>query len=980
MSDTPHRYTAELAGRIEVAWQDRWAERGTFHAPNPAGPWADPEGVAAHPEGHLLVLDMFPYPSGAGLHVGHPLGYIATDVFARYNRMLGKNVLHCLGYDAFGLPAEQYAVQTGQHPRKTTEDNITIMARQLRRLGLGHDDRRAIQTIDPEYYRWTQWIFLQIFNAWYDADAVRPDGGLGRARPIAELEEEFRSGARPLPAEDGRGWDDLSDAERAGILDSHRLAYTSEAPVNWCPGLGTVLSNEEVTNDGRSERGNFPVFKRNLRQWMMRITAYSDRLADDLDRVDWPEKVKIMQRNWIGRSHGAAVSFPIAPAEDDPVAGPGEPGSGIEVFTTRPDTLFGATFMVLAPEHPLVDVLVPEGGWPEGTRDAWTGRAATPAEAVSAYRLAASRKSDVERQVEGKEKSGVFTGGWATNPVTGGRIPVFVADYVLMGYGTGAIMAVPAQDQRDWDFATAFELPIVRTVQPGADHDLDTAFTGDGPAVNSSNDEVSLDGLGVEQAKVRITAYLQERGLGESTVTYKLRDWLFSRQRYWGEPFPVVFDEEGVAHALPESMLPVELPEVPDYSPKTFDAEDASSEPEPPLSRVQEWVDVDLDLGDGRGTRRYRRETNTMPNWAGSCWYYLRYLDPANARALVDPENEAYWMGPRSEPVPGAPAGTRDPGGVDLYVGGVEHAVLHLLYARFWHKVLHDLGHLSSDEPFRTYFSQGYIQAPAFTDGRGQYVEAREVQEGVDAGGLPAFTWNGEPVSREFGKIGKSLKNMVSPDEMYAAFGADTFRLYEMGLGPLEQSTPWDTRAVVGPQRFLQRLWRNVVDEETGEVAVVDVPVDDATARVLHRTIDAVRTDYAGLGFNTAIARLTELNNALTKLEGGVPREAAEQLVLMAAPLAPHIAEELWLRLGHEESLAHADFPVADPALLVEETVTCVVQIKGKVRDRLEVPSDITEDALRELALARPRVQEATAGGIRTVIVRAPKLVNVVPL
>ncbi|HMM95706.1 leucine--tRNA ligase [Phycicoccus sp.] len=966
MSETPHRYTAELAGQIEVAWQDRWQERGTFHAPNPAGPWADPQAVADYENGHLLVLDMFPYPSGAGLHVGHPLGYIATDVYARYNRMLGKNVLHCLGYDAFGLPAEQYAVQTGQHPRKTTEDNIVIMARQLRRLGLGHDDRRSIRTMDPDYYRWTQWIFLRIFNSWYDPDAERPDGGRGRARPVEELVEEYRSGTRPLPNDDGRGWEDLSDVERAGILDAQRLAYTSEAPVNWCPGLGTVLSNEEVTNDGRSERGNFPVFKRNLRQWMMRITAYADRLADDLDRVEWPEKVRIMQRNWIGRSQGARVTFPVEGAVD---------GTGIEVFTTRPDTLFGATFMVLAPEHPLVDELVPSGGWPEGTDDAWTGGAATPAEAVDTYRRAASRKSDVERQTEGKDKTGVFTGGWATNPVTGTRIPVFVADYVLMGYGTGAIMAVPGQDERDWDFATAFHLPKIRTVQPDEGHDPATAFTGRGPAINSSNDELSLDGLDVPEAKERMTAWLQEKGIGEPTVTYKLRDWLFSRQRYWGEPFPVLFDEDGVAHAVPDSMLPVELPEVPDYSPKTYDPEDAGSEPEPPLSRVQEWVDVELDLGDGRGLRRFRRETNTMPNWAGSCWYYLRYLDPENADALVDPENESYWMGPRPEPVAGAAPGTRDPGGVDLYVGGVEHAVLHLLYARFWHKVLHDLGHLSSDEPFRTYFSQGYIQAAAYRDDRGQPVEAREVEEAPDGG----FTWQGRPVTREFGKIGKSLKNMVSPDEMYAAYGADTFRLYEMGLGPLEQSKPWDTRAVVGSQRFLQRLWRNVVDEESGEVVVVDAPLDDATTRVLHRTIDAVRTDYASLGFNTAIARLTELNNALTKLEGGVPRAAADALVLMVAPLAPHIAEELWMRLGHTESLAHEPFPVADPALLVDETVTCVVQVRGKVKDRLEVASDITEDALRELALASPKVQAALENGVRTVIVRAPKLVNVVP-
>ncbi len=970
MSETPHRYTADLAGRIEVAWQDRWEERGTFHAPNPAGPWADPQAVDTY-DGHLLVLDMFPYPSGAGLHVGHPLGYIATDVYARYNRMLGRNVLHCLGYDAFGLPAEQYAAQTGQHPRKTTEENIAIMARQLRRLGLGHDDRRAIRTIDPDYYRWTQWIFLQIFNAWYDHDAEREDGGRGRARHIDELVEQYRSGARPLPADDGRAWDDLSHAERADVVDSHRLVQSVEATVNWCPGLGTVLANEEVTNEGRSDRGNFPVFKRDLRQWVMRITEYADRLADDLDRVDWPEKVKVMQRNWIGRSKGANVVFPLAADPDVP---------GIEVFTTRPDTLFGATFMVLAPEHPLVDALVPDGPWPAGNLDAWTDGADTPAEAVASYRSAAAAKTDLERQTEGKEKTGVFTGGYAVNPVNGARIPVFVADYVLMGYGTGAIMAVPAQDQRDWDFATAHQLPIVRTVQPPEGHNESTAYTGEGPAVNSANDEVSLDGLGVAEAKERITAWLEARGSGRGSVTYKLRDWLFARQRYWGEPFPVLFDEDGVAYGVPESMLPVELPDVPDYSPKVYDPDDADSEPEPPLARDAAWAEVELDLGDGRGTRRFRRDTNVMPQWAGSCWYYLRYLDPANGEALADPANEAYWMGPRSEPVAVAPAGTRDPGGVDLYVGGVEHAVLHLLYARFWHKVLHDLGHLSSDEPFRTYFAQGYIQAPAYTDDRGQYVEASEVEEHPGEDGHPVFTHAGVPVSREFGKIGKSLRNMVSPDDMYAAYGADTFRLYEMGLGPLEQSKPWDTRAVVGSQRFLQRLWRNVVDEETGDLRVVDTALDDATTRILHRTIDAVRTDYAGLGFNTAIARITELNNALTKLDGGVPRAAAEPLVLMVAPLAPHLAEELWMRMGHEESLAHEPFPEADPSLLVDETVTCVVQIKGKVRDRIEVPSGISEDALRELALARPKVQAATGNGVRTVIVRAPGLVNVVPV
>ncbi|WKV16509.1 leucine--tRNA ligase [Janibacter limosus] len=967
MSETPYRYTAEMAGRIETGWQDRWEELGTFRAPNPAGPWAEPERVSQH-DGHMLVLDMFPYPSGAGLHVGHPLGYIATDVYARYHRMLGKNVLHCSGYDAFGLPAEQFAVQTGQHPRVTTEANMVTMKRQLRRLGLGHDDRRAFATIDPDYYRWTQWIFLQIFNAGYDEDAERPDGGRGRARPIDELIASFASGERPLPKGETRTRSELTGPERSAILDEYRLAYTSHAPVNWAPGPGTVPANEEVTSDGRSERGNYPVFKANLRQWMMRITSYADRLADDPDRVDWPDKVKAMQRNWIGRSEGAAVTFTAAGADGSE--------HGIEVFTTRPDTLFGATFMVLAPEHPLVDALVPQGAWPEGTKDVWTGGAATPAEAVAAYRDAAGRKSDVERQIETKDKTGVFTGGWATNPVNGERIPVFVADYVLMGYGTGAIMAVPRTTTRDFDYATAFELPIRHVIAP-RDGEIDESapFVGDGLATASSNDEVSLDGMDVTEAKAAITARLDERDLGRGTINYKLRDWLFSRQRYWGEPFPIVFDEEGVAHAVPESMLPIELPEVDDYSPRTFESDDASSEPEPPLGRATEWVEVELDLGDG--VKKYRRETNTMPNWAGSCWYYLRYLDPANSDALVDPANEAYWVGPRDEAVPGAPAGTRDPGGVDLYIGGVEHAVLHLLYARFWHKVLFDLGHVSSEEPFRKYFSQGYIRAHAYRDDLGQPVPAAEVEEHVDEQGSTSYLWQGQPVTREYGKIGKSLKNAVSPDEMYEQFGADTFRVYEMSLGPLEQSKPWETRAVVGSQRFLQRLWRNVVDEESGEVDVVDTALDTDTERLLHQTIAAVTRDYGSLGFNTAIARLIELNNALTKL-GDVPRAAVEPLVLMVAPIAPHLAEELWSRLGHPDSLSAEPFPVADPSKMVESSVTCVIQIKGKVRDRVEVPADISEADLEAPALDRDKIKAAIEGGVRKVIVRAPKLVNIV--
>jgi leucyl-tRNA synthetase len=939
----PHRYSSTLAAEIERRWQDRWEAEGTFEAPNPTGPLAGD----VHGRPKFFLMDMFPYPSGEGLHVGHPLGYIATDVLGRYHRMRGDNVLHALSYDAFGLPAEQYAVQTGQHPRVTTEANKANMRRQLRRLGLAHDPRRSFATTDPGYVRWTQWIFLQIFESWYDTEA---DHGRGRARPIAELVTAYESGRQPTP--DGRPWSDLDELERRRLIDSRRLAYVSEAPVNWCPGLGTVLANEEVTSEGRSERGNFPVFKRSLRQWMMRITAYADRLVDDLERIEWPEKVKTMQRNWIGRSTGANVRFRTESTGD------------LEVFTTRPDTLFGATFMVIAPEHPLVEALT-TSAWPEGTKDAWTSGHGEPGEAVAAYRTAAALKTEVERQTEGRQKTGVFTGSYVVNPATGERIPVFVADYVLMGYGTGAIMAVPGQDERDWEFAERFDLPIVRTVAPPEDW-TGEAFLGDGPAINSANDEISLNALGVAEANVAIITWLEGKGLGEGTVTYRLRDWLFSRQRYWGEPFPIVYDEHDLPIAIPDEMLPVDLPDVPDYSPKTFPPDDTTSDPEPPLARVPEWVYVDLDLGDG--PKRYRRDTNTMPNWAGSCWYELRYIDPVNTERLVDPENERYWMGPR---MPG------DTGGVDFYVGGVEHAVLHLLYARFWHKVLFDLGHISSEEPFRRLFNQGYIQGYAYTDARGQYVPAAEVED--DPSSSTGYTWHGQPVRREYGKMGKSLKNVVSPDEMYEAYGADTLRVYEMSMGPLDVSRPWETRAVVGSLRFLQRLWRNVLSEDTGEPVVSDGTPDEATGKILHRTIEAVRTDMEGLRFNTAIARLIELNNHCTKL-ATVPREVAEDLVLLTAPFAPHVAEELWTRLGHTNSLAYEPFPVADPAFLVEETVTCVVQVAGKVRDRLEVSPSVDDETLRDLALGSDAVKRALDGrGVRTVVVRAPKLVNVVP-
>ncbi|MGV0095976.1 leucine--tRNA ligase [Streptomyces californicus] len=944
----PHRYTAAMAADIEARWQDFWDAEGTYEAPNPTGDLAGDPEEAAKPK--KFIMDMFPYPSGAGLHVGHPLGYIATDVYARHQRMTGHNVLHTLGFDAFGLPAEQYAVQTGTHPRVSTEANMENMKVQLRRLGLGHDNRRSFATIDAEYYKWTQWIFLQIFNSWYDAEA-------DRARPIAELVEQFESGVRATP--DGREWGALSATERADLLSEYRLAYASDAPVNWAPGLGTVLANEEVTADGRSERGNFPVFKAKLRQWNMRITAYADRLLNDLDGLDWPDAIKLQQRNWIGRSEGARVEFPVDTA------------GGITVFTTRQDTLFGATYMVLAPEHDMVERIIP-AAWPEGTHPVWTGGHANPAEAVTAYRKQAAAKSDVERQAEAKDKTGVFTGAYATNPVSGEKVPVFIADYVLMGYGTGAIMAVPAHDTRDFAFARAFELPMRCVVQPSDDRGTDPstwddAFSSyDAKLVNSANDGISLDGLGVVEAKAKITEWLREHGVGEGTVNFRLRDWLFSRQRYWGEPFPIVYDEDGIAHPLPESMLPLELPEVEDYSPRTFDPDDASAQPETPLSRNADWVNVTLDLGDGAGPRSYRRETNTMPNWAGSCWYELRYLDPNNDRQLVDPAIEQYWMGPRE----GQPTG-----GVDLYVGGAEHAVLHLLYARFWSKVLFDLGHISSAEPFHKLYNQGMIQAFVYRDARGIAVPAAEVEERDGA-----FYHDGEKVSRVLGKMGKSLKNAVTPDEICAEFGADTLRLYEMAMGPLDVSRPWDTRAVVGQYRLLQRLWRNVVDEVTGEVTVVETEPDEDTLRALHKAIDGVGQDMAGMRFNTAIAKVTELNNHLTKAGGPLSRSVAERLVLLIAPLAPHIAEELWRRLGHTDSVVHQDFPVADPAYVVDETVTCVVQIKGKVRARLEISPAITDEELEALALADEAVVAALGGaGIRKVIVRAPKLVNIVP-
>ncbi|MBY0443307.1 MAG: leucine--tRNA ligase [Mycobacteriaceae bacterium] len=953
-SDVPaYRYTAELASSIERTWQDNWAQSGTFNVPNPVGSLAPADGTAV-PADKLFVQDMFPYPSGDGLHVGHPLGYIATDVYARYFRMTGRNVLHALGFDAFGLPAEQYAMQTGTHPRIRTDANIVNFRRQLSRLGFGHDTRRSFATTDVEFYKWTQWIFLQIYHAWFDTTT-------NKARPIAELITELDCGAISLA--DGREWTALSAGERADVIDSYRLVYRSDSMVNWCPGLGTVLANEEVTADGRSERGNFPVVRKRLRQWMMRITAYSDRLLDDLELLDWPEKVKTMQRNWIGRSTGAAALFSASVDDRTKV--------DIEVFTTRPDTMFGATYLVLAPDHDVVATLVAPD-WPDGTDPRWTFGSVTPVEAVANYRRAIAAKSDLERQ-ENREKTGVFLGRYAVNPANGALIPIFIADYVLSGYGTGAIMAVPAHDQRDWEFSREFGLPIIEVIAGG---DIsDAAYAGDGVLVNSDY----LDGLKVPEAKKAIIARLQSEGRGRARIEYKLRDWLFARQRYWGEPFPIVYDDEGRPHALNEVALPVELPDVPDYSPVLFDPDDADSQPSPPLAKASQWVNVELDLGEG--LRTYTRDTNVMPQWAGSSWYELRYTDPYNSERFCAKENEAYWMGPRP-----AEHGDQDPGGVDLYVGGVEHAVLHLLYARFWHKVLYDLGHVSSREPYRRLVNQGYIQAFAYTDIRGSYVPAEKVIERNGKFFSPSPDGDVE-VFREFGKMGKSLKNSVSPDQICDSYGADTLRVYEMSMGPLEASRPWATKDVVGAQRFLQRVWRLVVDERTGKTRVVNASsqqpahqLDGATLRLLNRTIAGVSEDYAALRNNTAAAKLIEYTNHLTKQHlDTVPRSAVEPLVLMLAPLAPHLAEELWQRLGNTISLAHGPFPTADPAYLVDDSVEYPVQVNGKLRSRITVAADADTRTVEAAALADEKVQTFLAGTTpKKVIVVAGKLVNLV--
>ncbi len=931
-NETPFRYGATLANELEERWQRTWDEAGAYRTLNPGDPGFD----GGRPK--FYCLDMFPYPSGAGLHVGHPLGYIATDIICRARRMQGYNVLHPMGWDAFGLPAEQYAVQTGVHPAVTTRKAIDTYRRQLKRFGFCYDWSREFATIDPQYYRWTQRIWLQCYGAWYDVDARR-------ARPIAELEEELASGRRQA---DGQAWASLDAAARQAFLDRHRLAYLGEQTVNWCPKLGTVLANEEVI-DGKSERGGYPVLRMPLRQWMFRITAYAERLLSDLDLVDWPDSTRTMQAEWIGRSEGAEIDFEV-------------PGFGmLRVFTTRPDTLFGATYMVVAPEHPLVEAAIKAGG----------ARAA----AVRDYATVSANRSDVDRQADSKQKTGVDTGLRAVNPATGEAIPVWTADYVLMGYGTGAIMAVPAHDERDFEFARAFGLPVRQVVEiPGVAFDGTGATSGHGVACNSSGKGCTIDGLDTTRAKAAIIEWLMTTGRGARRVNYKLRDWLFSRQRYWGEPFPIVYDEAGRHHPVSERALPVLLPELADYKPIESDV------PMPPLGKATAWVnttagEAGVDPSILPPSTPVRRETNTMPGWAGSCWYYLRYCDPANGSRMLSNEAERYWLqSQRSD-------GSLHAGGVDLYVGGAEHAVLHLLYARFWHKVLFDLGHVGTPEPFGRLFHQGMLTAYAYQREDGSLVAVDQVEERDGA----HHERGGGPVTQVIAKMSKSLRNVINPDDVIAEYGADTFRLYEMSMGPLEASKPWNTRDIAGVHRFLARAWRLAVDERTGALLLAR-QADPAIERLLHRTVHKVTGDIDRLAFNTAIASMIEFVNAATRpqemkdpADGGLTHVQLERFVRLLAPFAPHAAEELWAKLGGSGLVVHAPWPIADPSMLVDDEVEIAVQVMGKVRARIMVPTKADAAQVESIALGHPDVLPHLAGkSPRKVIVVPGRMVNLV--
>jgi leucyl-tRNA synthetase len=838
---------------IEKKWQRYWEESGIFKAQDCDG---------SRPK--YYVLDMFPYPSGQGLHVGHPEGYTASDIFARYKRMKGFNVLHPFGWDAFGLPAEQHAIQTGTDPKDTTQKNIDNMRRQTKSLGFSYDWQREIATIDPKYYKWTQWIFLKLFNSYYDETEQK-------AKPIEQL---------PIP-------EGLNEHDRQKFIDENRLAYEAEVAVNWCPELGTVLANEEVIG-GLSERGGHPVIRKPMRQWMLRITKYAERLLDDLVDSDWPESIKKLQTDWIGKSIGADVDFKVDGFDES-----------IRVFTTRPDTLFGATYMVMAPEHPLVDMIASE----------------ERKDAVQKYREEAARKSDLDRTDLAKEKTGEPIGAYAINPVNNEKIPIWISDYVLISYGTGAIMAVPAHDERDFEFATKFNLPIIPVLEPPNREQAESVkqgelcYVGDGTAINSGQ----FDGLSTPEFKEQITNWLEEQGLGKKAVNYKLRDWLFSRQRYWGEPFPILHTQNDQVVALSEQDLPLVLPLVEDYKP--------TGTGEPPLANATDWVNVTL--GDGS---KAKRETNTMPQWAGSCWYYLRYLDPDNEQQGWDPEKEKYWMP------------------VDLYIGGAEHAVLHLLYSRFWHKLLYDLGYVCTKEPFKKLINQGMILGE---DGQ---------------------------------KMSKSRGNVVNPDKVIADYGADSTRLYEMFMGPLEAIKPWSMQGVEGVHRFLQKLWRAVVDRDTGELdnSVQQVEASEETLRLLNQTIKKVGDDIESFGFNTAISAMMILVNHLSR-ETVRPKSVIEKLVLILAPFAPHIAEELWKKLGHTESLAYESWPKYDKELIKEKEIELAVQVKGKIKDRIVVSADADEEQIKQKALSCEKVIAAMAGKEpRKIIVIKSRLVNIV--
>jgi leucyl-tRNA synthetase len=890
--------------RLEPKWQTIWDETRAFHAPNPGEENFDPK------KPKYYVLDMFPYPSGAGLHVGHPEGYTATDIIARYRRLKGFNVLHPMGWDAFGLPAEQYAIKSGQHPAVTTRENIAKFKAQLKRIGFSYDWEREINTTDPAYYKWTQWIFLQIYNSWFNPETKE-------AEPISTY----------------RGEDP----------DSVRLAYVAEVPVNWCPELGTVLANEEVI-DGKSEVGGFPVVRRPMRQWMLRITAFADRLLEGLDKLDWPASIKALQRNWIGRSEGAEVEFVIAGRGSSPEP-PGRLESiapTIRVFTTRHDTLYGANYMVLAPEHPLVDQLTTQDRQSE----------------VANYRAKVAAKSDLERTDLAKEKTGFFIGAYAINPVNKEKIPIWIADYVLMGYGTGAIMGVPGHDERDLEFARKFKISILPVVQaPGKTPEESIGFLEDGVAINSP----IIDGLPTPEAKKKILAWLQENGVGRADVRYKLRDWLFSRQRYWGEPFPIVW-RDGKHQALPESELPLEPPALEDFKP--------TGTGEPPLAKAKDWI---------RYSENATRETNTMPQWAGSCWYYLRFCDPGNDQRFVGEKQERYWMGGNNDEarrtkdegmtkpessgassldirhssfvIPGE-AGRHSsfpaqPGGVDLYIGGVEHAVLHLLYARFWHKVLFDLGHVSKPEPFQRLVNQGMI------------------------------------LGEDNRKMSKRWGNVIDPLDVIEIYGADAFRCYEMFMGPLEQMKPWSMKGVEGVSRFLARVWRLMMTEnQAGEwelsAAVQDVEPTKAQQKITHATVKKVTEDIESLSFNTAISQMMIFVNAFTNVEA-VPISAMRTFLVVLNPFAPHITSELWQRLASPGEITDQTWPAYDEKLLVEDEIEIVLQVNGKVRDRITVPLDSTNAELEAVARANEKVRNALGGQtIRKVVVVPNKLVNVV--